>query len=104
MERVFEVVHYAELGRASRLTVTPTRITLKISPEDAQREQELTELSHSIASQASYPLALRGIFRWEHAVIVLATKNKSAKHRVSFRFSLPGGTLLEATNTGQYAI
>lgn len=57
MSRVFEVV---ETTNHSKLTISPTRVTLKVIPED--NRDELIEAAKNISDNISYEKTLRGTF------------------------------------------
>ncbi len=81
-KRNFEVID--KDTTQSKLTVSPTRITLKISPRDRDRRDELIAAAAIVAEQIDSPVTLRGRFRGEkdYGGIYMAGKNRNR---------LPGG-------------
>lgn len=73
LSRDFEVIH--AVGGFSRLTITPTRITLKITESDIPNSTNFIRTAMIIAEQIplEYP-ALRGTFNSEKQIITMRQK------------------------------
>jgi hypothetical protein len=72
MNRVHELVVLP--GKKSRLTITPLRVTVKVSQEHKELEAELVEASQRIAESVTLDRTLRGCFDVRNRRITLYTK------------------------------
>lgn len=81
MSRTFEVVEAQ--NAKSRLTVTPTRVTLKIHPNHEEKRERLIAAAHAIADQTDYPQSLRGFFNFEKGMIQM--RNGKIKFREGYK-------------------
>lgn len=90
MERVHELVTLP--GKKSRLTITPLRITVKVSREHQVLESELVQAAQKIAEDITQVRTLRGCFDVKHKVVTLRTnpRHVAAYLEMTYRFD---GTL-----------
>lgn len=88
MHRNFELVH--KENALSRLTVTPTRVTLKVIPSHKGIEDDLIGLSLIMADQIDHDKSLRGTFDWDQRNIVL--REKTGKVHCAFTWDGRTGT------------
>lgn len=98
IQRDFEVIDAT--GKVSRLTITPTRVTVKVLPNEKHLLDEYVHAAENIAESIDYPLSLRGAFSPEEKEITLATGklrrwNKHRKGNNYFTYNFGGTLLLE---------
>lgn len=84
LDRVFEIVRASR--KFSRLTITPTRVTVKILPSATGNDNYIdathyVEAAKKIANNVDYPFALRGSFDPTDNFIVLSSGKIRGKGR-----------------------
>lgn len=86
MTRSSELV--TALGKKSRLTVTPTRVTVKVSRDLRDRAEEIYRLALSIAEDIDPDVSMRGVFDFKNNQIRMHTgRHLSVQTAITFPFA-----------------